>query len=91
MDAEEQIKTLEAEFQETKEELKHILLDIRAWIMEAQSPIPNDLEREAFQSFYTENESEKREALRAKVKEANQEDSEDESDSEKGVEPDGKR
>ncbi len=36
----------EAEFQEVRDELKEILLDIRTYIMEAQTPIPNDLDRE---------------------------------------------
>ncbi len=36
----------EAEFQEVRDELKDILLDIRTYIMEAQTPIPNDLDRE---------------------------------------------
>ena len=36
----------EAEFQEVRDELKDILLDIRIYIMEAQTPIPNDLDRE---------------------------------------------
>ncbi len=42
MDIEERVKTLEAEFQITKEELKQILLDIRAYIMEAQTPFHFD-------------------------------------------------
>jgi hypothetical protein len=46
MDTEDRIKTLEEEFQETKEELKEILLDIRTYLMEAQTPIPNDIDRE---------------------------------------------
>ena len=46
MDTESRMKTLEDEFQETKEELKEILLDIRTYLMEAQTPIPNDLDRE---------------------------------------------
>lgn len=36
----------EAEFQELRDELKEILLDIRIYLMEALSPIPNDLDRE---------------------------------------------
>ncbi len=43
MDTEERMKTMEAEFQITKEELKQILLDIRAYIMEAESPFHPDL------------------------------------------------
>ena len=46
MDTESRIKALEDECQETKEELKQILLDIRTYLMEALTPIPNDLERE---------------------------------------------
>ena len=43
---EEKRKALEDEFQEIKDDLKQILIDIRVYIMEAQSPIPNDLERD---------------------------------------------
>ena len=46
MDTEERIKALEDEFHATKEELQQILFDIRTFIMEAKSPIPNDLEKE---------------------------------------------
>ena len=46
MDTEERIKALEEEFNATKEELKQILFDIRAFLMEAKSPIPNDLDNE---------------------------------------------
>ena len=46
MDEESRAKALEDEFDETKEELKQILLDIRAYLMEALTPIPNDLVRE---------------------------------------------
>ena len=46
MDAESRIKALEDEFQKTQEELKQILLDIRTYLMEARTPIPNDLNRE---------------------------------------------
>ncbi len=46
MTTEERLKALETEFRETKEEIKQILLDIRIYLMEAESPIPNDLERE---------------------------------------------
>jgi hypothetical protein len=42
----EKMKALEAEFQEVRDELKEILFDIRAYLMEAQTPIPNDLEKE---------------------------------------------
>ena len=44
--AEASIDYDEAEFQEVRDELKDILLDIRTYIMEAQTPIPNDLDRE---------------------------------------------
>ena len=43
---EERIKALEEEFQATKEELKQILLEIRAYLMDALTPIPNDLDKE---------------------------------------------
>lgn len=43
---EEQIKEMEAELQEVKDDLKDMLFDIRAYLMEAQTPIPNDLEKE---------------------------------------------
>ena len=46
MDTESRIKALEDEFQKTQEELKKILLDIRTYLMEARTPIPNDLNRE---------------------------------------------
>ena len=42
----EKLKAIEAEFQEIRDELKEILFDIRAYLMEAQTPIPNDLEKE---------------------------------------------
>ena len=42
----DRIKALEEEFKETQEELKEILLDIRTYLMEALTPIPNDLDRE---------------------------------------------
>ena len=45
-DIESRIKALDDEFQETQEELKQILLDIRTYLMEALTPIPNDMERE---------------------------------------------
>lgn len=40
------IDATEVEFQEVRDELKEILFDIRTYIMEAQTPIPNDLDRE---------------------------------------------
>ena len=46
MDKENNIDAISKEFQEVKDELKEILLDIRVFLMEAQSPIPNDLEKE---------------------------------------------
>ena len=46
METEDRIKALEEEFQETKEELQQILLDIRTYLMEALTPIPNDLDKE---------------------------------------------
>lgn len=47
MDKENNIETLGKEFRVVRDELKDILLDIRVHLMEAQSPIPNDLEKEA--------------------------------------------
>lgn len=49
MDTESRIDAIEAELQETKEELKEILFDIRTYLMEALSPIPNDLDKEKLQ------------------------------------------
>ena len=46
MDEESRLKALNDEFQETRDELKEILLDIRTYIMESQTPIPNDLDKE---------------------------------------------
>jgi hypothetical protein len=46
MDPQEQLKEMEMELQEVKEDLKDMLFDIRAYLMEAQTPIPNDLEKE---------------------------------------------
>jgi hypothetical protein len=40
------LDAIDKEFQEVRDELKEILLDIRVFLMEAQSPIPNDLEKE---------------------------------------------
>jgi hypothetical protein len=37
-------KTIQ-EFEEVRDELKEILMDIRVFLMEALTPIPNDLER----------------------------------------------
>ena len=44
-DIEQRIEALEAEFKATKEELQQILLDIRTFQMEAQSPLPADAKR----------------------------------------------
>ena len=65
MEAEEMIKAMEDEFQLTKEELKAILFDIRIYLMEAMTPIPNDLEKERLSSLVDETNEEKRQALRA--------------------------
>ena len=62
---EESIKALEDEFQLTKEELKGILYDIRTFIMDATTPIPNDLEKERLTTLLDESNFEKREALLA--------------------------
>jgi hypothetical protein len=42
----EKLNAIDNEFQEVRDELKEILFDIRAYLMEAQTPIPNDLEKE---------------------------------------------
>jgi hypothetical protein len=47
MEPEKNIDEIEAEFQEVRDELKAILFDIRAYLMEVQSPIPNDLQKES--------------------------------------------
>ena len=46
MSSEDEIKAVEAEFQGIRDELKEMLFDIRTYLMEAQTPIPNDLEKE---------------------------------------------
>ena len=46
MDTADRLKELEDEFQATKEELKDILFEMRTYVMEAESPIPNDLDRD---------------------------------------------
>jgi hypothetical protein len=46
MSSVEKENAVEAEFQEIRDELKEMLFDIRTYIMEAQTPIPNDLEKE---------------------------------------------
>jgi hypothetical protein len=45
MDKEDNIEAISKEFQIVKDELKDILMDIRVFLTEAQSPIPNDLEK----------------------------------------------
>jgi len=47
MDKYNDIEALGKEFRTVRDELKDILMDIRVHLMEAQSPIPNDLEKEA--------------------------------------------
>jgi hypothetical protein len=46
MDPENDIDAMEIEFQEVRDELKAILLDIRTYLMEVQTPLPNDLRKE---------------------------------------------
>jgi len=46
MSNEDEVKAAEAEFQAIRDELKEMLFDIRTYLMEAQTPIPNDLEKE---------------------------------------------
>jgi len=49
MDIEDRINAIEEDLQQTKDELKEILFDIRTYLMEVQSPIPNDLDKEKIQ------------------------------------------
>ena len=77
MDTQKRIKALQDEFQPIQEELKQLLFDIRERIMEAQTPIPNDLERGRLKEFLEQKDSEKQDALQAQ------------NDPEKGVKPDG--
>lgn len=46
MDLEDRINKIDAELKETKDELQEILFEIRTYLMEASSPIPNDMEKE---------------------------------------------
>jgi hypothetical protein len=46
MSSKDEITAVISEFQEIRDELKEMLFDIRTYIMEAQTPIPNDLEKE---------------------------------------------
>ncbi len=39
METEERVKALEDEFHQTKNEIKQLMLDIRALLMEARSPL----------------------------------------------------
>ena len=89
MDTEERIKALEDEFQLTKDELKEILYDIRTYIMEAVTPIPNDLERERLSDLLDETNKERREALRAQSDSKKRKALDNQSNSEEEVEPDG--
>jgi len=49
MEIEDRINAIEADLQQTKDDLKDILFDIRTYLMEVQSPIPNDLDKEKIQ------------------------------------------
>ena len=49
MDIEERINAIELDLRQTKDELKEILFDIRTYLMEVQSPIPNDLDKDKIQ------------------------------------------
>ena len=49
MEIEDRINAIEADLQQTKDDLKEILFDIRTYLMEVQSPIPNDLDKEKIQ------------------------------------------
>lgn len=45
MSDEPTLESIKEEFEEIRDELQEILMDIRIFIMEAQTPIPNDLEK----------------------------------------------
>jgi len=49
MEIEDRIKAIEEDLQQTKDELQEILFDIRTYLMEVQSPIPNELDKEKLQ------------------------------------------
>jgi hypothetical protein len=46
VEIEDRINALEADLQQTKEELKAILFDIRSYLMKVQNHIPNDLDKD---------------------------------------------
>jgi hypothetical protein len=46
MEMKERLETIEKDLQQTKEELQHILLDIRTYLMEVQSPIGSSSARD---------------------------------------------
>ena len=46
MDEEQRLRQLEDEFQETREELKRILLDIRSFLMEVNTPLRSEFNEE---------------------------------------------
>ena len=48
MNMEDRVKALEEELQVTKDELRQILLDIRACLMETQTPLPANLNKGRF-------------------------------------------
>ena len=49
MEIEDRINAIELDLRQTKDELKEILFDIRTYLMEVQSPIPHDLDKEKIQ------------------------------------------
>ena len=81
MTAEDRLKALQDEFQVTKEELKQILYDIRTYIMEAQTPIPNDLEKDKLDDLYSEWDSARKETIRAQQDAEKQKETHAQSDS----------
>ena len=46
MEQEERLRALEEEFQATKQELRQILLDIRSFLMEANTPLRSEFNEE---------------------------------------------
>jgi hypothetical protein len=46
MEEEERLRVLEDEFQETKEEIQKILMDIRGFLMDASTPLRSEFNEE---------------------------------------------
>ena len=81
MTTDDRLKALQDEFQTTKDELKQILYDMRTYIMEAQTPIPNDLEKDKLDDLYSEWDSARKETIRAQQDAEKQKETHAQSDS----------